>query len=249
MITFIVPAFNEGEAILDTIKTIEEVTKNHKVTDFEIIPIDDGSSDNSKEIIQELEAKHDYIRPVYHETNMGLGRSIIDGIQKASKERFLIVPGDNDVSPTSLGIILKYRHSAEMIMTLPINKEARSKMRQLISAIYQIIFVIVFGTSVGYLNGPGIWPTKKTQSLNLRSNRFSIISEMNIKLLTSGTKFAEVPIYLQAGEPTRSTVNLQNMLEVIKIFMMLVVDLKLKRNRPESAPLNRIKIDFANPST
>jgi len=71
-----------------------------------------------------------------------------------------------------------------------------------------------------------------------------IIFELNVKLLAKDLEFAEVPIYLQADEPTRGTVTLRNMIEVIKVFLMLVVELNLKPGRPEKKPLNRVKINF-----
>lgn len=244
MISFIVPAFNEAPTIVATIKTIENAAAQHNLKGYEIILINDGSSDDSATIIKKLAVEDPKIKPIYHETNQGLGKSIIDGIQKAAMDRFIVVPGDNDISTESLNLMLHYRDSAELILTVPINKEARPVGRQIISAIYQITHNIFFGTSVGYLNGPGIWPTKHVRTLNLKSNRFSIISEMNVKLLSAGVEFAEVPIYLQADEPTRATVTWRNLREVVKIFLMLVVELNFKAEKRDKNPLNRIKIDF-----
>ncbi|MFT6556982.1 glycosyltransferase family 2 protein [Sneathiella sp.] len=244
MISFIVPAFNEGEAIRLTVETIRSVAATYDLVGYEIIPIDDGSEDNSKEIMEQLAQEDSRIRPVYHPENKGLGRSIVDGIHKAVNPQFIVVPGDNDISTESLSLMLHFKDEAEIILTVPLNKEARPIGRQVISMIYQMMHNIFFGTSVGYLNGPGIWPTEKVKALDLMSNRFSIISEMNVKLLTKGFEFAEVPMYLQADEPTRATVTLRNMLEVIKVFMMLVVELNLKPGRPEKKPLNRVKIHF-----
>jgi len=244
MISFIVPAYNESSAIRDTIATIRKVATAHDLHDYEIIPIDDGSVDDSKEIIEELAAEDAKIIPVFHDVNKGVGRAVINALKKASKRQFVVVPGDNDVSIASLNLMLNHRLSADLILTVPINKEVRTIGRQIVSATYQILHNIAFGTSVGYLNGPGIWPTQQVKDLHLVSNRFSIASEINVKLLTAGIKFAEVPIYLQADEPTRSTLNLQNFLEVIKIYLMLVVELRLKPDRPVLKPLNRVQIDF-----
>ncbi|MCR9214737.1 MAG: glycosyltransferase [Proteobacteria bacterium] len=244
MISFIVPAFNESRAIIGTMGTIRDVTRIHEIEDYEIIIIDDGSTDDSKEIIADLVQKDPKIQPIYHSENMGLGRSLVDGVHKASMPQFIIVPGDNDISLSSLSLMLHFKDAAELILTVPINKEVRPIGRQIISATYQILHNIFFGTSVGYLNGPGIWPTEQVKLLKLTSNRFSIISELNVKLLTKGIEFAEVPIYLQADEPTRSTVNIKNMVEVVKVFLMLVVELNLKPDRQEKRPLNRVKINF-----
>ncbi len=244
MISFIVPAFNESRAIIGTMETIRDVTRIHEIEDYEIIIIDDGSTDDSKDIVTDLALEDSKILPIYHSENMGLGRSIVDGVHKASMPQFIIVPGDNDISLSSLSLMLHFRDAADLILTVPINKEVRPIGRQIISATYQILHNIFFGTSVGYLNGPGIWPTEQVKLLKLTSNRFSIISELNVKLLTKGIEFAEVPIYLQAEEPTRSTVNIKNMIEVVKVFLMLVVELNLKPDRQEKRPLNRVKINF-----
>ncbi len=246
MPSFIIPALNEGDAIADTVNTVYENLKALGISDYQIILINDGSTDDSGAIVDDLAAKDENILAVHHSENEGLGASIREGVRLATKAQFLVVPGDNDISSESLSLLLSCRDVAQLVLTVPMNKEARPHSRQIISLVYQTLHNVFFYSSVGYINGPGVWPTELVKKADLKSNRFSIISEMNVKLLTQGLTFAEVPIYFQAGEPVRATVTWRNLVEVVKIFMMLVVEINFKSSQKKRP--RRVQINFsANP--
>lgn len=245
MPTFIVPALNEGEAIALTVDTICKTLESLTIEDYQIILIDDGSTDDSGQIVDRLAAANPKIVPVHNETNLGLGVSVRKGIQLAEKSKFLVVPGDNDVAPDSLRLLLSCKDAADLVLTVPLNKEVRPHARQIVSWIYQTLHNVFFSTSVSYINGPGVWPTALAKEIELKSNRFSIISEMNVKLLTKGVVFTEIPIYLQVDEVERATVTWRNFVEVVKIFVMLLVEYYIKSPRKKIINPKRIKLNFA----
>lgn len=199
MITFIVPAFNEEEGITPTVATIRAAAAESGLDRFEIILVDDGSTDGTAAQIAALAAASPDIRPIINPVNRGLGASIRAGIDAASAPAFMVVPGDNDVPKSMMVMMLNFRDEAETILTAPLNKEQRNIVRNLISMIYQMAYMTVFKVYVSYINGPGIWPTAAARAANLKACRFSIISELNVKTLRMGGKFAEVPGYFQAG--------------------------------------------------
>ena len=54
------------------------------------------------------------------------------------------------------------------------------------------MYLIFFDTYVNYINAPAVYPTKIVRNLKLKSNRFSIISEMITKLLHSDVTYCEI---------------------------------------------------------
>ncbi|MBN9089613.1 MAG: glycosyltransferase family 2 protein [Reyranella sp.] len=246
MISFIVPAFNEEGNILKTVEAILAATTEARLADCEIVVIDDGSSDGTFREIEMAVAAHREVRPLKNPGNLGLGASIRAGIAMASGASFMVVPGDNDVPPALIAFMLRFRDEADVILTAPLNKEQRTVGRNVISMLYQMAYMIVFDVYVSYLNGPGIWPTAAAREAALRSRRFSIIAELNVKLLRMGCTFAEVPGYFQAGPKVRRTVTLRNLSEVIVSFVRLAIDVRI-RNRPRFAKRpTRKQIDFVS---
>lgn len=244
MITFIVPAFNEEGNLVPTAATIRAAAKECGIARIEIIFVDDGSADGTASEIAALAEKHSDIRSITNSTNLGLGASVRAGIDIASSASFMVVPGDNDVSKEMMAMILRFRSEADMILTVPLNKEQRNLSRNLISMLYQAVYMTSFRVYVSYINGPGLWPTAAARTAALKSRRFSVISEINVKLLRMGCTFAEVPGYFQAGPKMRRTVTLRNLTEVIVSFCRLVCDVYVFRRECFRGRPVRKKINF-----
>lgn len=245
MITFIVPAFNEAGNIAPTVATIRAAAAKSGLGSLEIIIVDDGSTDATPSEISVLAAAHPDIRPLRNPTNLGLGASIRAGIDAATEPQFMIVPGDNDVELNLMVMMLGFRNDADIILTAPLNKEQRTLIRNLVSMIYQMAYMVAFRVYVSYLNGPGIWPTTAARAANLKARRFSIITELNVKLLRMGNTFAEVPGYFQAGPKTRRTVTLRNLYEVLTSFIRLACEVHVTRRTRFCLRPKRHQINFA----
>ena len=244
MIAFIIPAFNEVDNIEPTVKTLMQVAQECGLDDFEVIIINDGSNDGTGEKVEELSNKYENVISVTHEINQGLGAAICSGLEVARASQFMVMPGDNDIHPELVKLLISCRGQAELILSVPFNKELRPLFRNFISLLYQIIYMVCFGVFVGYINGPGIWPTDLARKMNLRSRRFSIISELNVKLLRSGCTYAEVPGNFQAEPKSRNTVTLQNFIEVVYSFSSLFTEILIKRRKEFKENPKRISLYF-----
>jgi glycosyltransferase involved in cell wall biosynthesis len=244
MITFIVPAFNEEGNVAPTVETIRLAAKASDLDCIEIVVVDDGSTDATPRELAYLSSTHSDIRVITNGMNLGLGASVRAGIDVASMPAFMVVPGDNDVSIEMMIMMLKFRSEADMILTAILNKEQRSLTRNLISMLYQAIYMTFFRVHVTYINGPGVWPTDAARRARLTSRRFSVISEMNVKLLRMGCSFAEVPGYVEAGPKGRSTITMRNLSEVVASFCRLLIEVHWRRRDEFRSRPVRKKINF-----
>lgn len=246
MISFIVPALNEAQNIGASVETIVSAAEECALGRYEIILIDDGSSDSTFEVMQAARKARPFVTVLRNECNLGIGTSIRRGISAAQYPQFMIVPGDNDMGKAFLTLLLTFRDEADLILTVPLNKELRSRFRNVLSTLYQMIQMITFDVHLGYINGPGIWPTERARTVNLEAERFSIISEMNVKLLRSGCSYAELPGYFQAGPKMRSTVTFSNLLEVVRAYLRLAYRIHISHRRDFCLRPARVQIDFAS---
>lgn len=101
-IAVIVPAYNEEELIGEAISTIPNFVDK-------IIVVNDGSSDNTKDIIGSFINKRNNIILVDHKKNKGLGKSLIDGYLKAKEleiDIMAVMAGDAQMDPNDLPNIL-----------------------------------------------------------------------------------------------------------------------------------------------
>lgn len=87
------PAFNEAENLSSTVEKAVKVLENLKLN-WEILIINDGSTDNTKEVAEDLAKKNPHISVINHEKNLGYGEALKSGFYSAKYE--VIVYNDSD---------------------------------------------------------------------------------------------------------------------------------------------------------
>jgi glycosyltransferase involved in cell wall biosynthesis len=247
MMSFVVLAYNEEANVEATIETVLRAARQSGLEGFEIIAINDGSTDRTSAVLDRLAGRYPQLRIVTNEVNLGVGASVLRGLAVASCERMMIVPGDNDMSFEMMRLLLSYRDTADLVLAFPINTEERTLGRNVLSVFYRLIHVVAFRIFVNYVNAPSIYPTALLKSVPLRSQRYSIIAEATVKLLRSGCSFAEVPGFVQNPNRgrVRRTVTLRNLREVVASFLRLYGEIHVfDRARYDRTP-RRVFIDFA----
>ncbi|MDA7697780.1 glycosyltransferase family 2 protein [Candidatus Pelagibacter sp.] len=116
MFSVVIPALNEEKYLLED-KFIDLLIKKlteHNFSKFEIILVDDGSTDSTPEIFKKLKLKYDCVKIYTHAVNKGYGFSLKSGINFASNDVIVISDIDGTYSAQSMvEIIKKYFESME----------------------------------------------------------------------------------------------------------------------------------------
>ena len=100
-LSIIIPVFNEYETICELIRRVDAVQ-----LDKEIIIVDDGSTDGSRGLLNKYEGR-DGFKVVYQSKNMGKGRSLRTGFEKAEGEIIIIQDADLEYNPKDYPILLE----------------------------------------------------------------------------------------------------------------------------------------------
>ncbi|MBX3061777.1 MAG: glycosyltransferase family 2 protein [Anaerolineae bacterium] len=149
-VTLFYPVYNEREAItpmtlkaLEVMKTITE--------DFEILIIDDGSSDGSAEIADELAQRDPRIRVIHHEGNKGYGQALRTGFSSASKTIVAYTDCDEPVDLWELPQALANLRGHDMVIGYRVNRWDGWR-RFIYSKIYNGMVRLLFGVKVHDIN-------------------------------------------------------------------------------------------------
>lgn len=94
----IVPCFNEEETIVDTIGTLAHLA----YPDFEVIAVNDGSSDRTLELLELLQLQHKFLRVVNLEHNRGKALAMKAGVTATDAEYIICIDGDALLEPHAL---------------------------------------------------------------------------------------------------------------------------------------------------
>ena len=103
-ISIVIPALNEEKNIKPLALRIIKVLKKTK---FEIIFVDDNSTDQSKKVLLALSKKYKFFKPILRKKNRDLTQSCFDGIKKSKYKNILILDADLQHDPKYIPQIFK----------------------------------------------------------------------------------------------------------------------------------------------
>jgi glycosyltransferase involved in cell wall biosynthesis len=101
-LSVVIPVYNE-------VKTIKEIVSRVQAVDLEkeIIIVDDGSSDGTRELLQEITLSHENIRVVYHDRNQGKGAALRTGFEVTTGDIVIIQDADLEYDPREYPVLLE----------------------------------------------------------------------------------------------------------------------------------------------
>jgi hypothetical protein len=142
----------------------------------------------------------------------------------------------------TLELLFRSAYLADVVMCYFLNDEIRGRVRFVVSNVFMLIYTTLFDLYVQYINGPAVYPTARLRELDLRSTRFSIVAEINVKLLRQGCSFAEVPSHRQTGMHGSTSFSLKSLAETTKILLHVIAEVHFRNRerfgkRPMRVPL------------
>ncbi len=100
--SLIIPAHNEEDRLCSTLATYEKVMRERYGSDFEIVTVINGSSDNSTQLALEARAVSPQIKVVEVEDRVGKGGAVLEGFLRANSDRLAFADADGATAPRSL---------------------------------------------------------------------------------------------------------------------------------------------------
>jgi glycosyltransferase involved in cell wall biosynthesis len=199
-LSVLVPVYNERFLVAASIRRVLAV-RHPAIREIEVIVVDDGSTDGTREILRALAAEHAAIRYVEHERNLGKGAALRTALAHATGD--VCVPHDADLEyhPDDFGLLIQpfLREQADAVFGsrfLP--GEYRRVLLFYHSVGNRLLTMLVnLLTNLNLSDMETCYKmvrTKLLRSIPLRYNDFRIEPELTIKLAKRGAAIFEVPI-------------------------------------------------------
>lgn len=100
-VSVVVPLYNEEESLPELVAWIDRVAKEHKLS-YEVIMIDDGSTDGSWEVVEKLATQYDTVRGIAFRRNYGKSAALYCGFEAAEGEVVITMDADLQDSPDEI---------------------------------------------------------------------------------------------------------------------------------------------------
>jgi glycosyltransferase involved in cell wall biosynthesis len=113
-VTIIVPCYNERFAIGETIADIHRSLKD--IHGYELIVVDDGSTDGSRDLLNEMARTDARLRLIEHPSNRGYGAALKTAIREAHAEFLVITDGDGSYPNERIPELLRIAQEADMVV-------------------------------------------------------------------------------------------------------------------------------------
>jgi dolichol-phosphate mannosyltransferase len=224
-VTFVVPALNEERVVEDVVRETWKVV-DARISSYEIILIDDGSTDRTGDIMDRLAAELPNIRVIHNQPNIGLGACYQLGVKEARLDYVMMLCGDGGLPASSLPPIIEKIGTADIVIPwMPNLKKIKSPSRYFVSRSYTTLMNVISGHRLHYYNGLPVHRRALLKQISITSSGFGFQGEILVKLLKSGRSYVEVPVAGAEATNKTSVFRWRNLASVTKTVVKLLVHL------------------------
>lgn len=219
-ISVIIPCYNEAENIVDAVMTIINGLDVSNL-EYEIILVDDGSMDNSRDLIRALLETDTRIHAVFHSVNLGKGAALRSGFERARMNWILMMDADLQIDISELNLFLPYCGEYDIITGFRKDRK-EGIIRSFVSKLYNLIASVVIGISVRDVGCPfKLLKTSVVNTMPLTSNGFVVDAEIFLFSKTFRCRIKEQGVNCNSRLKGESTVKfrhfIQTFIELIKL--------------------------------
>ena len=206
-ISIIMPAYNEeahiSASLAETIRTFDNFKLN-----YEIIVVDDGSTDKTYELAKAFGEKHSGGKVIVqrNRANYGKGRALQKGFRFAKGEYVIFLDADMDLHPGQIDTFFDIMRLTDSDLVIGSKRHPNSQLfypweRRIMSAVYFFIIKLMFGLPINDTQtGLKLFKHKVLKDVfrEFISREFAFDLELLVNANRLGYKIAEAPVSLQS---------------------------------------------------
>ncbi len=192
--SIIIPCYNEKNAIE---KTVSDLQKALELLDHEIIVVDDGSTDGSRDILGKLSTRYPTLQTIFHPKNKGYGAALKTGIRRAATDIIVITDADGSYPHDRLPELIRAAYNTDMVVGARTAPEASySFIRKIPKIFLENYCSWLAGEHIPDMNS-GMRVFKKSLAekyLNILPDGFSFTTTITLALFTNNYDVSYIPI-------------------------------------------------------
>lgn len=225
VITFFVPCLNEEGNVGRTIDRLVNLMQELQIP-YEIIVVDDASTDGTVAEVLDRAQKHASIRVelIRNRFCRGIGRNYFVAAHRARGEYFMLINGDAADPEEAIRAILSYLGKADAVVPYIGSNDTRPLPRRVLSRMFTFLVNMTGGHRLKYYNGPVLHRTENVRMWFAETSGFGYQAELLCRLLDDGISVVEVQMVISNREQGRSKAfRIGNLLAVSNTLLHIVL--------------------------
>lgn len=222
-LSIVIPLYNKHGVIQETVERLSRVLTDAQFR-YELIIVDDGSTDQSVAVVEEIEHELKLIKLMI---NSGKGFAVKQGIEKARGDLVVVFDADLDINPKSIICLVEMIQESKHQIIVSSKYHPKSSIdmtftRKQIGLIWARIMKLVTGISVSDTQtGLKVYRIETAKHLfsELQSNRFAFEVEVLLKAERLGLSVGEGPV--EISRQFKGGVRLSDGLQAIKDLFVI----------------------------
>lgn len=219
-LSLFLPAYNEGKNLPSLLAGCDQFLKEN-LKHYEMIVVDDGSTDQTAHVVANLRHKYSALRLVSHPSNQGYGQAIRTGIKEAKFPWVFFMDSDNQFRIEDLKEFLRY-DDFDLVVGYRIKRDDPIS-RLIASNIYGLFVKTLFGLKIKDIDCAFKMLRKEAvEKLGFRSDSFFVSTELLVLAKKNNLKIKEIGVHHYPRQEGRSTVTFgrvwQSLVELVKLY-------------------------------
>lgn len=212
-ISFITPIYNEEKNIAKMLANLFAVLSAHPEWNWEVILIEDGSKDRTREVVEAGIRKYPNTTLLIHEKNQGYTRSLKDGLRAARGQYMMYIGADEEFDSTEIPNFVEIlrKSEADVLLGVRWQRNAYQLFRFFLSVIYIFFLNWLYKIRINDYNWSQAWSRKVFEQIELTSHSLFVLPEIIVKAHDLGLKIKEIPSNHRGRQWGKSSVNLKIM--------------------------------------
>ncbi len=149
-VSIVIPVYNQARAISASLARIKKVLEPTGLN-YELVVVNDGSRDETLEVLRKEQAMDPRVRVLSYDINMGKGYAVKTGIVETKGELVMFTDGDLDISPNIISEYIRQLEDCDLVIASkrhPLSKYDAPASRKFLSRAFNLVVRVLTGIKI-----------------------------------------------------------------------------------------------------